>query len=202
MRFPRSPELMNREDSALLVVDAQEKLLGSDPGAGADRVEHPPAARRGGGARRSDRRHGAISGAAQPDRARVEASGLGSAPDKLCFSAGVCGEIFERWQSDSRYRVLVCGIETHVCVLQTALDLAAAGFEPYVAVDAVGARYAIDHETALRRMESAGVILTTTETAMFEWCRTAEAPEFKTDQRAGEGESARVSRVRHGRPGN
>ena len=39
---------------------------------------------------------------------------------------------------------------------------------------------AVDHETALRRMESAGVILTTTETAMFEWCRTAEAAEFKT----------------------
>jgi nicotinamidase-related amidase len=76
--------------------------------------------------------------------------------------------------------VLVCGIETHVCILQTALDLAAAGFEPYVAVDAVGARQTVDHETALRRMESAGVILTTTETAMFEWCRTAEAPEFKT----------------------
>jgi hypothetical protein len=63
--------------------------------------------------------------------------------------------------------------------MQTALDLAAAGFEPYVAVDAVGARYAIDHDTALRRMELAGVVLTTTEAAMFEWCATAEAPEFK-----------------------
>jgi nicotinamidase-related amidase len=74
----------------------------------------------------------------------------------------------------------VCGIETHVCILQTGLDLAAAGFEPYVAVDAVGARHAVDHETALRRMEAAGVILTTTEMAMFEWCRTAGTPEFKT----------------------
>ena len=43
----------------------------------------------------------------------------------------------------------------------------------------MGARYAIDHDTALRRLEMAGVIVTTTETAMFEWCRTAEAPEFK-----------------------
>jgi hypothetical protein len=63
--------------------------------------------------------------------------------------------------------------------MQTALDLVAAGFEPYIAVDAVGARYGIDHDTALRRMESAGVVLTTTEAAMFEWCRTAEAAEFK-----------------------
>ena len=91
----------------------------------------------------------------------------------------MCGEIFERWKNDGRYRVLLVGIETHVCVLQTALDLAAAGFQTYVAVDAVGARNSVDHETALRRMESAGVILTTTETAMFEWCRTSEAPEFK-----------------------
>jgi nicotinamidase-related amidase len=75
--------------------------------------------------------------------------------------------------------VLVCGIETHVCVLQTALDLAANGFEPYLAVDAIGARKSVDHETALRRMEASGVILTTTETAMFEWCRTAGTPEFK-----------------------
>ena len=63
--------------------------------------------------------------------------------------------------------------------MQTALDLAAAGFEPYVAVDAVGARYAIDHETALKRMESAGVVMTTTETTMFEWCGTADRAEFK-----------------------
>ena len=57
-----------------------------------------------------------------------------------CASVRVCvARSFERWKNDGRYRVLVCGIETHVCILQTALDLAAAGFEPYVAVDAVGA---------------------------------------------------------------
>jgi nicotinamidase-related amidase len=64
-------------------------------------------------------------------------------------------------------------------VAQTAFDLTAAGFTVYVAVDAVGARQKIDQETALRRMESAGIILTTTEAAMFEWCRTAGTPEFK-----------------------
>ena len=87
--------------------------------------------------------------------------------------------IFERWREDGRYRVLVCGIETHVCVLQTALDVIAGGFETYLAADAVSARQRIDHETALRRMESAGVVLTTTEAAMFEWCRIAGTPEFK-----------------------
>jgi nicotinamidase-related amidase len=176
--LPRSPELMNREDSALLVVDMQEKLLAVVPNRArlvwnARRLLDAAAAL-----------GVAIAGTEQyPDRLSPTVPELkeriGSAPDKLCFSACVCGEIFERWKNEGRYRVLVVGIETHVCVLQSALDLAAAGFQTYVAVDAAGARNAVDHETALRRMESAGVILTTTETAMFEWCRTSEAPEFK-----------------------
>ncbi len=176
--LPRSPELMNREDSALLVIDMQEKLL----------AVVPNRARLIWNARRlldaSAVLGVPVAGTEQyPERLSATVpeikERLGTAPDKLCFSAGVCGEIFERWKNDSRYRVLLVGIETHVCVLQTALDLAAAGFQTYAAVDAVGARNSIDHETALRRMEAAGVILTTTETAMFEWCRTSEAPEFK-----------------------
>lgn len=176
--LPRSPDLMCAEDSALLVVDSQVKLL----------EIIPQRARLVWNIRRlldaADALHMPISAVEQnPERLGPTVPELreriGKAPSKMCFSACVCGEIFEQWRADSRYRVLVCGIETHVCIMQTALDLAAAGFEPYVAVDAVGARYAIDHEIALRRMESSGVILTTTETAMFEWCRTASRPEFK-----------------------
>ncbi|HEX4413934.1 MAG TPA: hydrolase [Lacipirellulaceae bacterium] len=176
--LPRSPELMNRSDSAFLVIDAQEKLLSVVP----DRKRIVWNIRR---LLDAAKELGvAIAGTEQyPDRLSPTVpelkERLGSAPDKLCFSAGVCGDVFERWKADGRFRVLLTGIETHVCVLQTALDLAAAGFEVYVAVDAVGARKAVDHDTALRRMELAGVVLTTTETAMFEWCQTAEVPEFK-----------------------
>jgi hypothetical protein len=59
------------------------------------------------------------------------------------------------------------------------MDLLAAGWRVYVAVDAVGSRFAIDRETALGRMDSAGATLTTTEAALFEWCETAGRPEFK-----------------------
>ena len=169
---------MNREDSALLVVDAQEKLLKVVPGG--ERIVWnirrllDAAAALGVPIAATEQYPDRLSPTVPELKERI-----GPAPDKLCFSACVCGEIFERWKSDNRYRVLVCGIETHVCIMQTALDLVAAGFETYVAVDAIGARQAVDHETALRRMESAGVILTTTETAMFEWCRTADTPEFK-----------------------
>jgi nicotinamidase-related amidase len=176
--LPRSPEMMNREDSALLVVDAQVKLL----------EVIPQRARIVWNIRRlldAAKALGVPVAATEqyPDKLSPTVPELleriGSAPPKLCFSACVCSEIFERWRADNRYRVLVCGIEAHVCILQTVLDLVAAGFETYVAADAVGSRYAVDQEFALRRMESAGVILTTTETAMFEWCRTAELTEFK-----------------------
>jgi nicotinamidase-related amidase len=176
--LPRSPELMNREDSALLVVDAQVKLL----------EVIPQRARIVWNIRRLLDAAAALgvpvaATEQYPDKLSPTVPELleriGSAPAKMCFSACVCGDIFERWRDDSRYRVLVCGIEAHVCIMQSVFDLAAAGFEPYVAVDAVGSRYTIDQETALRRMESAGIILTSTEAAIFEWCRTADRPEFK-----------------------
>ena len=176
--LPRSPDLMGAEDSALLVVDAQVKLLEIIPQRArivwnirrlldAANALHVPVAA-------TEQYPDRLSPTVPELRERIR-----TAPNKMCFSACVCGEIFEQWRADNRYRVLLCGIESHVCILQTALDLAASGFEPYVAVDAIGSRYAIDYEFALRRMESSGVTLTTTETAIFEWCRTADRPEFK-----------------------
>lgn len=176
--LPRSPELMGREDSALLVIDAQEKLLAVVPGATRLRWNIrrllDAAAILGVPAAATEQYPEKLGPTAPELRER-----LAEAPRKLAFSAGECGEIFARWKTDERYRVLVCGIEAHVCVLQSVLDLTAAGFETYVAVDAVGARHAVDRETALRRMEMAGVVLTSTEAAMFEWCRVAGTPEFK-----------------------
>jgi nicotinamidase-related amidase len=85
-------------------------------------------------------------------------------------------EQFRRWQ---RRQVLVVGIETHVCVLQTVLDLLAHGFQVHVPVDAVAARFDLDHQVALERMLQAGAILTTVEAAGFELLQRAGSPEFK-----------------------
>src|SRR5262249_58157935 len=79
----------------------------------------------------------------------------------------------------ARPKVVLAGIETHVCVLGTALDLLALDFRVYIAVDAVGSRFALDHEVALRRLEQAGAILTTSETCVFEWVGGADHPKFK-----------------------
>jgi nicotinamidase-related amidase len=95
-----------------------------------------------------------------------------------CGAAG-----FALHLADDVEAVLLCGLETHVCVAQTALDLLARGLCVFVAVDAVASRHAIDHDTALRRLEAAGAVLTTAEAAIFEWCRTAEHPQFQAIRR-------------------
>jgi nicotinamidase-related amidase len=101
-------------------------------------------------------------------------------PDKVCFSAAEClgwGTAAE--QSDGRFQVVVAGIEAHVCVLQTVLDLLSSGYQVFIPADALASRAKLDWKTALRRMSASGAIVTTTESVLFEWCVAAGTPEFK-----------------------
>ena len=102
---------------------------------------------------------------------------LPPAVTKMTFS--VCGVPAAEAALEKAVTVVLCGLETHVCVSQTALDLLAAGRTVFVAVDAVAARHQLDHDVALRRLEGAGAILTTSEAILFEWCRTADHPRFQ-----------------------
>ena len=97
------------------------------------------------------------------------AAKLPDRPAKVDFSCCAIPAVVETFRREARPKVLLAGIEAHVCVQATALDLLARDFRVYLAVDAIGSRYAIDKEFALRRLEHAGAILTTTETAIFEW---------------------------------
>ena len=76
-------------------------------------------------------------------------------------------------------QIVLAGIESHVCVQQTALQLFEKGFQVFVAADCVGSRNADDHQWALNRMASAGVIITTAEAIAFEWCERAGNDSFK-----------------------
>lgn len=100
-------------------------------------------------------------------------------PDKTGFSSCACPQVVDQFQRGARTKIVVTGIETHVCVLHTTLDLLALNFRVYIPVDAVGARYRLDHETALRRLEQAGAILTTSESCLFEWLGGSAHPQFK-----------------------
>jgi nicotinamidase-related amidase len=82
-----------------------------------------------------------------------------------------------------RGQVVVCGIETHICVHQTAADLVAQGHTVHVPADAVGSRHASDHTTALARLPTTGATVTSTEMVLFELVRTAADPRFRELQR-------------------
>src|SRR5205823_13543223 len=100
-------------------------------------------------------------------------------PDKVAFSCAAVPSVVETLHREARPKVVLAGIETHVCVLGTALDLLAMDFRVYVPVDAVCSRYAVDHDYALRRMEQAGAVLTTSETVAFECLGGAGHPAFQ-----------------------
>jgi nicotinamidase-related amidase len=172
------PTKMSATDAALLVIDVQEKLL--------------PLIR---DAAEVTRNIAFLVDAARILDVPVQATeqypkGLGPTvkelaerlpvrPDKVVFSSCAVLSVLENFRRAGRSKIVLAGIETHVCVLHTALDLRALDFQVYVAVDAVSNRYAVDHEYALRRMEQAGAVLTTSETVAFEWVGTAGAPRFK-----------------------
>jgi nicotinamidase-related amidase len=99
--------------------------------------------------------------------------------EKTVFSA--CRA--EGFDLGGRDQVLVCGIEAHVCVAQTALDLLDRGVAVQVVTDAVGSRHAHDRAVGLQRLDRAGAVLTTVEAALLELCERAGTPEFKAVQK-------------------
>jgi nicotinamidase-related amidase len=95
-----------------------------------------------------------------------------------------CGaEGFQQQIEKTRVKTAcVCGIETHVCVYQTVLDLLERGVKTVVVVDACGSRKESDHTAALRRMEHCGAVLLTVEMILFDLLKTAEAEKFREIQ--------------------
>ncbi|HEX5911325.1 MAG TPA: isochorismatase family protein [Thermoleophilaceae bacterium] len=117
--------------------------------------------------------------------------GLGATVDEVARHLGdvvplpktvFSGASADGFDLGGRDQVLMCGIEAHVCVHQTAAELLAGGVEVHVAVDAVGSRSALDREVGLRRMTDAGAVPTTVETALFEMFGKAGGDEFKQVQ--------------------
>jgi nicotinamidase-related amidase len=99
--------------------------------------------------------------------------------DKLYFSAVGDEAISSEIHRSGRKQILLCGVETHVCVSQTALDLLAQGYQVHVAADAVSSRSQHNRDIGLRRMERAGAVISSTEMAIFELLEVAGTPEFR-----------------------
>jgi len=99
--------------------------------------------------------------------------------EKMEFSLANIQEFLEELKNKKITNLIVCGIETHICIQQTALDCLQKGFEVILVSDAMSSRNMVDHEIALQRMIQKGAILTTTESIIFELCKTADRKEFK-----------------------
>jgi nicotinamidase-related amidase len=173
---------MSPGDAALLVIDVQEKLLPLIPDAarlvanvaflidGARLLDLPVLA---------TEQYPRGLGPTAPELARR----LPERPDKRAFSGCAAAGIVDALHLGARPKVVLAGLETHVCVMHTALDLLALDFRVHVAVDAVGSRFRVDHETALRRLEQAGAVPVTCEMCVFEWLGGADHPRFKEASR-------------------
>ncbi len=176
----RHLKLLRRERAALLVVDVQERLW--------------PAMRDG--QRLVERivimiKAGRLlkvpiflteqypKGLGQTLQAIQEALGRTDPLIKMTFSCCGVTQLPRALKEREIEQIIVVGIESHVCVLQTALDLVHRGFQVHVIRDAISSRFEQDERAALERMAREGVVISTVEMALFELLRTAEAAEFK-----------------------
>lgn len=100
--------------------------------------------------------------------------------EKTCFACTGESDFRNSLSLKRRPQIIITGIETHVCVLQTAMQLLEDGFQVFVVEDAVCSRHKHNHKNAINRLRAAGVVITSTESVLFEWLRDAGHEHFKT----------------------
>ena len=115
-----------------------------------------------------------------PSDASLQACFPQAAIEKTSFSCCAAENFLARLEKYQRQQIILCGMETHVCVLQTAFDLQANNYQVFVPEDALASRHKYHHRNALSRMRQAGVIISNTESVLFEWLRDASHPHFKS----------------------
>jgi nicotinamidase-related amidase len=176
--------LLARDKSQLLIIDVQEKLLPamSDPDRVVERcvrlvraakvLEIPVTS--------SEQYPSGLGRTVTPLREAL--ANAGSVIEKVEFSCLKSDPLRERLHElrrQGRSQVVIGGIEAHVCVTQTAIDLEDQGFEAFVAADAVASRTKTSRRLALARMLKSGVDIVDSEMVVFEWLGKAGTPAFK-----------------------
>jgi nicotinamidase-related amidase len=171
--------LMSAENSALLVVDVQERLLTHIDGwqtlleniawlvRAAEKIGVPIMV---------SEQYPKGLGATEAELAKLFPPG--AVAEKLHFSCVAAGCLTGLAGAD-RSQVIICGIESHVCVLQTALELREQGHDVFVVADAVGSRDPEHKALALARMRAHGIEIVAGEMVVFEWLRQAGTPLFR-----------------------
>lgn len=174
----RATQRLTAHHAALLVVDVQEKLLAAVPEGDrvvANSVRLIEGAKALGVPIWATEQYPKGLGPVVP----IIAEHIPDRPAKLTFHCCSIPRVLDQFYGHHVRHVTLTGLEAHVCVAQTALELLDLGFRVQVAADAVASRNQMDWEFALRRLENAGATISTTEAVLFEWCETADRPEFK-----------------------
>ena len=172
--------LLDVSRSLLLVVDIQERLLSAmeaGPRAVAAAAKLLQGAARLGVPVLVSEQYPKGIGATVPELAALAPSG--SVHAKTTFSCAATASIADAVAASGRTQLVLCGIEAHVCVLQTALGFAARGLAVAVAWDATASRRESDRALAADRLRQAGIVLASAEMVLFEWLGRAGTPEFK-----------------------
>ena len=177
------PKILDIAQTVLVVVDLQEAFRSAIP-------EFPQVASRAAMAVRGFQILGApivVTEQYPKGLGRTAEEIIYSLPDdfepieKSSFSSCIDAFLAKLNEHGAR-QIVLCGLETHICVNQTAHDLLASGFEVHVLTDAVGSRYQDDRSAGLQKMLRSGVVPATVEMALFEMMRDAKHEQFKEIQ--------------------
>ncbi|HSG22110.1 MAG TPA: hydrolase [Azonexus sp.] len=181
--------LIEREKSLLLIVDIQEKLAPAileGEAAIRNNVRLLTGARQLGipGFVSEQYVHGLGPSVAEIRNAATIETKAGPRVDahffeKIHFSCTAEPGVIELLRASGRQQILLTGMETHVCVLQTALGLLEAGFDVFLIADATSSRTLANRAAAIERLQKCGVHIVTTEMVLFEWLHQAGTEEFR-----------------------
>ena len=185
MAHTRSPALLQRERSALAVIDLQERLMPA--------IADGDAVTRAAGILVDAARHLDVPVIATEQYPKGLGPTVGEIAGRLPNDAPVVGKLtfsaarnrdftghVERLAAAGRDQIVVCGVESHVCVMQTVADLGAQGRAVHLVADACGSRQAGSKDAALARIRAMDISCVTTEMVLFEWLEAAGTPVFKT----------------------
>ena len=100
--------------------------------------------------------------------------------EKTSFSAAKVDDFLAEIAQTKRKQIILTGMQTHICIMQSALDLQQQGYQVFVVEDAVSSRSAINQDNALQRMRQAGIIISNVESIIFEWLGDAKHPAFRS----------------------
>ncbi|HHA19232.1 MAG TPA: hydrolase [Methylophaga sp.] len=180
----KAPLILNAQDSLLVIVDVQQRLTAAMPTGVRERVIKQvkvllTAAKVLAVPVVVTEQYPKGLGPTEPElMSMLEESS--TIIEKTSFSCMKIAEFCTKLDKSACKQVILTGMESHICILQTALDLQAQGYQVYVVEDAVSSRSKANQYNSLQRLRHAGVIITNVESVIFEWLGDAQHPEFKT----------------------